>query len=200
MRPSSKEARAILDAAQHPDDAFSWIEHSFCVGDTAKKLAEALRQRGEDIDVDLAAALGYLHDIGKMVKHTHSHLLDGYEWLMSRGYTEDFCTIALVHHSISNDPFCMIGPPPDPIKDKLIIDCVRRHSFTPEEKLVIFCDSICLYDVMTVDKRMTDIISRYGTGEKTAERIRQTLAFKADLDKRLGQNLYDLFPEVKNNL
>lgn len=54
--------------------------------------------------------------------------------------------------------------------------------------------------VLTVDKRMMDLLLRHGVFAKTHYHIQETLKLKQYFDDLLGYNLYDLFPEIKDNL
>ncbi|MBS7020504.1 MAG: hypothetical protein KH135_01340 [Firmicutes bacterium] len=53
---------------------------------------------------------------------------------------------------------------------------------------------------MTLEKRLIDLISRYGEHENTKYHVNEALNLKQYFDELLGYNLYDLFPEIKNNL
>ena len=54
--------------------------------------------------------------------------------------------------------------------------------------------------VFTIDKRLIDIMIRRGAYSNTQYHIKETYKLKEYFDSLLGYNLYDLFPEIKNNL
>ena len=54
--------------------------------------------------------------------------------------------------------------------------------------------------IMTVDKRLIDLIIRRGAHENTQYHIKETYKLKQYIDEQLGFNLYDLFPSIKDNL
>ena len=45
-----------------------------------------------------------------------------------------------------------------------------------------------------------DLLLRHGVYAKTHYHIKETYKLKAYFDDLLGYNLYDLFPEIKDNL
>ena len=54
-------------------------------------------------------------------------------------------------------------------------------------------------NVNTIDKRLIDIIIRKGAYSNTQYHIIETYKLKEYFDNLLGYNLYNLFPEIKNN-
>ena len=59
---------------------------------------------------------------------------------------------------------------------------------------------MCNQEIMTVDKRLIDLIIRKGIYPNTEYHIIETYKLKSFFDDLLGFNLYDLFTEIKNNL
>lgn len=59
---------------------------------------------------------------------------------------------------------------------------------------------MCTSKVLTIDKRLIDIMSRRGVYDNTQYHIKETYKLKEYFDSLLGFNLYDLFPEIKDNL
>ena len=48
------------------------------MGDIAGKIAEALKEKGYNVDVDKTITLGYVHDIGKYNGEIHGYVMRGY--------------------------------------------------------------------------------------------------------------------------
>ncbi len=71
-----------------------------------------------------------------------------------------------------------------------------------EEKLINLCDLMCPQGgkVFTIDKRLIDIMIRRGAYSNTQYHVKETYKLKEYFDNLLGYNLYDLFPEIKDNL
>ena len=79
---------------------------------------------------------------------------------------------------------------------------IKKHEYTIEEKLINLCDLMCPQGnkVFTIDKRLIDIMIRRGAYSNTQYHIKETYKLKEYFDNLLGYNLYDLFPEIKENL
>lgn len=54
--------------------------------------------------------------------------------------------------------------------------------------------------IFTVDKRLIDLIIRRGAHNNTQYHVKETYKLKEFFDNLLGFNLYDLFPEIIENL
>ena len=167
---TSKEARNLLEIERKNAKDDRWIEHSICVGDSAGILAKALKEKGHNVDVDKVITLGYVHDIGKYTGESHGHVMRGYEYLKNKEYDEEYANICLT------------------------------HSYTIEEKLINLFDLMCTTKILTLDKRLIDIVLRKGVFSNTQYHVKETYKLKEYFDNLLGYNLYDLFPEIKNNL
>ena len=200
MKLTSNEAKEILENARKKEKNDMWIEHSLCVGNTAKKIAEALNTKGMNLDVDKVCTLCYIHDIGKMVGPFNKHIVNGYNYMKEQGYDDDYCNICLTHSYLNNDINCTGGGLPGADEDSFLINFIKEHPYTMEEKIINLCDLMCRNVVTTVDKRLIDIMIRRGTWVNTQYHIQEVYKLKAYFDGLLGFNLYDLFPEIKENL
>lgn len=202
MKLTSNEAMTILENFRGTTPSDKWINHCICVGDTAGKIAKALAEKGYNIDVDKTIALGYVHDIGKYNDKPQSHEMKGYEFLKEKGFDEDYCNICLTHSFLNNDIICTAGGVPDPNKNPFLTDFIKNHEYTIEEKIVNLCDLMCtsIGNVFTIDKRLIDLMIRKGAHTNTQYHIKETYKLKEYFDELLGYNLYNLFPEIKENL
>ena len=188
---TSKKALEMLERAKgkSPDDG--WIYHSICVGDTAAVIAKAL-----NLDEEKARALGYIHDIGKLIRF-NGHVLEGYYYLKKLGYDEEYCNICLTHSYLNNDVNCTAGVPDEiPFRTEFI----QNHQYTMYDKIINLCDLMCTKKTVTLEKRLIDILYRKGTCKNTDYHIKEAIKLKKYFDDLLGYNLYDLFPEIKENL
>lgn len=219
MKLDSTEIQHFLETAKQNPVNFGWAAHSRAVGDAAYAIANALKQNGVKIDPEKARILGYIHDIGKLDGNFDflKHEVDGYLFLQQQGFPEDYCSICLTHSFVGNDPFCNISSQIpdtshpedsqsnitiDPTKEpgRFLINYIRKHDFNIYDKLINFCDALCTIKVTTLEKRIVDVISRHGVCSTTQKYINELIKTKTDFDTQLGYNLYDLFPEVKENL
>ena len=193
MKLTVEKAREMLEEARKKASDDHWINHSICVGDSAGKIAEKL-----NLDVDYAKILGYIHDIGRSVGDGKDHVINGYNYIKELGYDDEYANICLTHSYLNNDVYCTAGgfPKDIPFRTKFI----KNHEYTIYEKIINLCDLMCTDTIMTVDKRLIDLIIRKGVHENTQYHIKETYKLKQYIDEQLGFNVYDLFPSIKDNL
>jgi len=124
------------------------------------------------------------------------------EYLKNKGYDEEYCNICLLHSYLNNDVTCTAGGGPKPEDNPFLTDFIKNHEYTIEEKIINLCDLMCPhgYNVFTIDKRLIDLIIRKGAYANTQYHVIETYKLKKYFDDLLGYNLYDLFPEIKDNL
>ena len=170
-----------------------FIRHSICVGDTAAVIAKALGLE----DPDYARALGYVHDIGKHLneKDVEWHDVLGFNYLLEQGIDEQDAWICMTHSYINGDYTCEAGGIPK--KHPLRCEKLREHHYNTYEEIINLCDLMCLFETMTMEKRLIDLLVRKGVHENTHYHIVESLKLKEKYDKMLGHNLYDLFPHIK---
>ena len=193
MKLTVEKAREMLEEARKKASDDHWINHSICVGDSAGKIAEKL-----NLDVDYAKILGYIHDIGRSVGDGKDHVMQGYNYLKELGYDDEYANICLTHSYLNNDIYCTAGGIPTDIPFRT--EFIKNHEYTIYEKIINLCDLMCTDIIMTVDKRLIDLIIRKGAHENTQYHIKETYKLKQYIDEQLGFNVYDLFPSIKDNL
>ena len=203
MKLTSNEALGLIkDEQGKKSNNNHWISHSICVGNAAGVIANALK-----LDADYAKTLGYIHDIGKRFDHTNDgvfpHAIKGYEYIKELGYDENYAGICIKHSFLNNDIDCISNDRDETDRNNPNYDFVRRYikdEYTIYEKIINLCDLMCTSKILTVDKRMIDLLLRHGVYAKTHYHIKETLKLKDFFDDLLGYNLYELFPEIKDNL
>lgn len=202
MKLTSREALKLLEDARGSVSNDRFINHSICVGNTAGVLAKAL-----NLDEDFAKTLGYIHDIGKKFKYNESgvfpHAMYGYNYIKSLGYDEEYAGICIKHSFLNNDIDCISNDRDETDKNNPNYEFVKNYikkEYTVYEKIINLCDLMCTDKVLTVDKRMIDLLLRHGVYAKTHYHIVETCKLKKYFDALLGFNLYDLFPSIKDNL
>lgn len=183
----------MLDKARGKTESDGWITHSICVGNCASTIANALH-----LDSELAKTLGYIHDIGKSIGKYTSHVMNGYNYLKSLGYDDEYCNVCLIHSYLNNDIYCTAGGIPDDISFRT--EFIKNHEYTIYEKIINLCDLMCTTKISTIDKRLIEVIIRKGAYPNTQYHIKETYKLKSYFDSLLGYNLYDLFPDIRNNL
>lgn len=192
MKLTSNEALKLLVDACDSVSNNHFINHSICVGNTAGVIAKTL---------------GYIHDIGKKFKYNESgvfpHAMYGYNYMKSLGYDEEYTGICIKHSFLNNDIDCISNDRDETDKNNPNYEFVKNYikkEYTIYEKIINLCDLMCTDKVLTVDKRMIDILLRHGVYKKTYYHIEGTFKLKKYFDKLLGYNLYDLFLSIKDNL
>lgn len=197
MELTSKEALELLNQSKGIKSDDNWIMHSICVGNSAGKIAEAL-----NLDVDYATTLGYIHDIGKKFPSNQSHVITGYEYILKLGYGDKYASVCLTHSYLNNDLNCKAGGTSNINTEEYQFKkaYIENHPYSIYEKIINLCDLICKEENITMEQRLIELISRYGIFENTQYHIIEALKLKRYFDDLLGYNLYDLFPEIKNNI
>ena len=89
MKLTKELALQMIEHYRGKTKSDRWIDHCICVGDTAGKIAKALTEKGQNVDIDKTITLGYLHDIGKYTGESHGHEISGYNYLKDKGYDEE---------------------------------------------------------------------------------------------------------------
>ncbi len=191
MKLTSKKSLEMLEEARGKTRNDGWINHSICVGNAAGVIAKAL-----GLDEEKAKTLGYIHDIGKLIKFK-GHVMEGYNYLKRLGYDDEYCNVCLTHSYLNNDVNCTQGEPDSiPFRTEFI----KNHEYTIYEKIINLCDLMCTSKVVTMEKRLIDVISRRPQHKNIVYHVKEALKLKEYFDNLLGYNVYDLFPEIKENL
>ena len=206
MKLTSEKAKKLLEIERIKTKDDRWINHCITVGDTAGKIAKALEKKGYNIDVDKTISFGYIHDIGKK-ENEHGgvfpHAINGYKYIKNLGYDEEYAGICIKHSFLNNDIDCIANDRDETDKENPYYNFVKEYinkEYTLEEKIINLCDLMCTTKKLTVEKRMIDLLLRKGIFKNTRYHIEETIKLKKYFDELLGYNLYDLFPEIKENL
>lgn len=189
MKLTSEKALELIEKGKEGDPNINWVPHSICVGNTAGKIAENL-----GLDVEFAKTLGYIHDIGKIAGDFKDHDLNGYNYIKELGYDDKYANICLTHSYLNNDVYCTAGGIPQ--DNSFRTEFIKNHNYTIYEKIINLCDLMCKRKVMTVDKRLIDLIIRRGAHENTQYHVKETYKLKEYIDEQLGFNVYNLFPDI----
>lgn len=194
MEINPKKAYEILMNGKNINPTGTWVEHSIRVGQAAERIAKKI-----GIDSDKAAAMGYLHDIGKIYGEPYSqHIVKGYEYLKSMGISDEYANICLTHSYLNNDINCTAGgiPDKDSYKYQFRKDFIENHQYNIYDKIIECCDLFCTAQFMTMDERLIEIMLRKGAHDNTVYHITYAQKLKKELEEKMGCNLYSLFPEI----
>lgn len=206
MKLTSEDAIKLLDIDKRNKENDRWINHSICVGNTAGKIAKALNEQGIAVNIDKVITFGYVHDIGKRFHETGGvfpHAINGYKYLKKLDYDEEYAGMCIKHSFLNNDIDCISNDRDETDKSNPNYNFFKEYikkEYSLEEKIINLCDLMCTTKTLTVEKRMIDLLLRHGIYKKTYYHIVETIKLKEYFDNLLGYNLYDLFPEIKENL
>ncbi len=195
MNLTSEKALELLEEAEKMNPG-RWVKHSKKVGEAAARIADRL-----GLDVDKARAMGYIHDIGKRFGRRAIHTIEGYQFLISLGYDNEYANICLTHSYLNGDINCTAGGfPSKKCKGyQFRLDFLKEHEYTIYDKIINMCDLFCTNEFVTVDRRLIDIFTRMGVYDNTVYHIKSTMALKKELEGMMGCGLYSLFPEIMEN-
>ena len=203
MKLTSKEALDLLNENIGKTSSDKWIKHSKNVGYVAGVIASNI-----NLDSNFAKTLGYIHDIGKKYGLNSDdgvipHAINGYNYIKSLGYDEDYASICIKHSFLNNDINCLANDRDYTDSSNQNYQFIKEYikkEYTIYEKIINLCDLMCTDKIYTLDKRMMDLLLRHGVYKNTYYHIKEAYKLKEYFDNLLGYNLYDLFPEIKENL
>ncbi len=169
-----------------------WILHSIYVGLAAKRIAHEL-----DLDEDYALTIGYMHDIGRSIRHI-GHTIEGYKYLVNLGYP-DVARYSLTHSFVNNIIYNTAGGGPNDQESYTFIqnylDSIEVNIY---DNIIQLCDLFCLETGFTTfEKRILDITNRKGVYPNSKEHFKSIMELKDSIETMMGKKIYDLFPEIK---
>ncbi|MBI5443884.1 MAG: HD domain-containing protein [Deltaproteobacteria bacterium] len=168
MAPDPKACRLLLEDHRVPEHI---RRHSAQVARIARRLAEALRLRGEPLDPDLVEAAALTHDIAKAdcLDSARDHAREGGTVLRELGYPE---LGELVERHVELGPWDPAGP-------------------VTEAELLNYSDKRVRHEeVVPLDERFEDLLERYGRGNPRAEaRIRETWETTVAVEEKIFSRL-----------
>lgn len=192
--PNRREAEDILKQASKLNPG-PWVNHSMYVG----KAAELIAKYDEELDEDIAYVIGLLHDIGRIKgRHYVRHSIDGYNYAMEKGY-DMIARISITHTFLCNNIDDICGEMDFTEEEyNFVKDYLKKVELTPYDKLIQLCDVIALPSgVCLIEKRMVDVVMRYGFTEYTLEKWKKTFEIKDYFEMRLGKSIYSILPGVE---
>ncbi len=182
--------RIIREESDLKESKNRWILHCIYSGIAAGRIAKKL-----GLDSDYAMALGYIHDIGRRVSHPR-HIVEGYYYMKTLGYPLE-ARICLTHSFINNDITLAAGPFPTEEFYNIITEHLKEKECSIYDNIIQLCDLFCLETgFTTLEKRILDISVRKGVFPCSRRHLKKAIELKEKLEKKMGCNLYDLFPEI----
>ena len=174
---------AYLDEARRLNDG-GWIVHSLAVGTAAERIAALV----EGLDAERAFVFGVLHDIGRRFGEMGmNHVTLGYRFLLEQGDTEA-AEICLTHSFPVQEITAVHGGWDLTSEDYAFLDSfLQERTYTKYDRLIQLCDAMATGEgIVAIERRMMDIMLRYGIDETSLPRWRQLFAMKAEFEQYMG--------------
>ena len=190
--PSRAEAEKLLEWAGKLNPG-PWVNHAKVVARAAQTIAQEM-----GLDADRAYVSGLLHDIGRFegVRGLH-HVYAGYALMKEKGY--DVISEICLSHSFPH-PVQVLGAYSGgeydctPAELEVITNYLATADYNDYDRLVQLCDSIGSADgVCLIEKRLNDVVSRYGFNSFTLKKWDAYRSLKSYFDIGIKGNIYDLF-------
>lgn len=194
--PTLQEAEALLDEA-HAINPGPWAAHSRYVASAARQIAACL----PNLDAERAAVLGLLHDIGRRYGVTGMrHVLDGYHFLENLGHP-DAARVCLTHSYPIKTAASGSDKWDGTLEEYNFVQAfLDGTEYDPYDRLIQLCDSLALpTGFCLLEKRLIDVVMRYGFNELTLKKWRAYFAIKAEFDQAIGKPVYSVLPGIVEN-
>ena len=194
--PSRKIAEEILDEASILNPG-PWVEHSRYVAEAAALIA----RYDKDLDEDTAYVLGLLHDIGRRdgIRYVR-HSIDGYNYALEKGY-DLVARISITHSFLCNNIDDICGEM-DLTKSeyKFVKNYLSNIEYNSYDKLIQLCDVLALPSgFCLMEKRMVDVVMRYGFTDFTLEKWKKTFEIKEYFEGKIGKSIYSILTGIEKN-
>lgn len=180
------QALRYLDEARALNDG-GWIVHSLAVGTAAERIAALV----EGLDAERAFVFGVLHDIGRRFGEMGmNHVILGYRFLLEQGDTEA-AEICLTHSFPVQEITAVHGGWDLTSEDYAFLDSfLQERTYTKYDRLIQLCDAMATGEgIVAIERRMMDIMLRYGIDETSLPRWRQLFAMKAEFEQYMGRSV-----------
>ena len=194
--PSRNESEALLHEAEALNPG-PWVAHSLHVAETASAIASCHPQ----MEAGTAYILGCLHDIGRRAGVTGMrHVLDGYYYLNSLGF-QQAARINLTHsYPIKNASAGADIWDGSDEEFRFLQACLDQIDYDHYDRLIQLCDSLALPSgFCLIEKRLVDVVMRYGTNPLTIPKWKAYFAIKDDFEREIGRSVYSLLPGIVEN-
>jgi len=196
MLPTRQRALELLNEA-HNRNPGPWFQHSIVTAEAA----QAVAARHASLDPGKAYILGCLHDIGRREGVTGiRHVLDGYHFLVEQGF-EEAARISMTHSypvqdvRAGSDKWDGSGEELQVVKDYL-----AGIEYDDYDRLIQLCDSLAFPSgCCLLEKRIVNVVLRYGTNEFTIAKWKATFSIKEDFETAIGTSIYQFLPGVVEN-
>ena len=199
-RVNREDALALLKKYTSADE--SWYAHILQVSAAARRLAELISQRGHTVDVEQAAVLGLLHDLGRSCGHGLRHGIDGYLLARAEGHEEEG-RICLMHilkgHTLEHG--VALGMLTEQERQELQKSGQECGHLSLEEKIVCVADAMMSDPgLVSIEEKYANVRRRYGALPHHDENEAWAKETAAELAELLGETPYEALKRHSNDL
>lgn len=199
-RVNREDALALLKKYTSADE--SWYAHILQVSAAAHRLAELISQRGHTVDVEQAAVLGLLHDLGRSRGHGLRHGIDGYLLARAEGHEEEG-RICLIHilkgHTLEQG--VALGMLTEQERQELQKSGHECGHLSLEEKIVCVADAMMSDPgLASIEEKYANVRRRYGVFPHHDENEAWAKETAAELAELLGETPYEALKRHSNDL
>ena len=194
--PSVDLAEAYLaeGAALNPGP---WVQHSRFVAQGARAIAE----RHPALDPERAYVVGCLHDIGRRFgRRGMLHIMDGYRFMIEQSYP-GAARICMTHSfPVEGLLASAEGWKGSQEEFRSMQSYMAGLQYDDYDRLIQVCDALALPSgFCLMEKRLVDVVMRYGFNEHTLHRWQAFFVAKETLERAIDCSVYDLLPGVVRN-
>jgi hypothetical protein len=158
-------AAALNLLQKHSPDGETWPTHCRQVARVARTLANAVAQKGHDLQPADVEAMALVHDIGRSVEHSYLHGWQGYVLLRDLGHaaTGRGC----IQHWLKGrgEQELRKSRIPADFLDE-VLACLKPPEWLLEDSIVSVADSsVAGVEIVTLKERHDDLARRYGDSD-----------------------------------
>ena len=166
------------------------------------KAAAAIAKDHPQLDEEVSLILGLLHDIGRQEGRTGiRHIVDGYNFMKDKGY-DSVARICLTHsfpvpdHLAASSSWDVCTPD----QTAFVANYLKNIKYDEYDRLLQLCDALAMADGYTLlEKRMLDVVYRYGPNDFTVRKWAATFALRDEFSAAIGHSIYQCLPGVAAN-
>lgn len=173
-----------IDLLKKEKSSEALIKHCMIVSEVSTILALAFKEKGYNVNLDLARLGGLLHDVGRVKTHSVQHGYLGGKLLRDVGINERIAKIAERHvgGGISNGEAKKLGLPEG-----------RYMPESLEEKIVCFADKIVEMDrVIPLEETLNNLREELGSESSAVQRL---IELKNELRRLLNHDPEEIVKE-----
>ena len=173
MIPTREECIQLLKEYEVPEPK---IGHCMLVEHISVTISRLLKEKGEDIDIDIISRAALLHDIARNEKmRGKDHALLGFQICTEKGIDSRICNI---------------------IKNHALESILQDGLKTMEEKIVFYADKICRHEIIGIDARFAPWEKREPNKELLIAK-EKTKALEKEILNKLNMTPEELQAQLK---